>query len=65
MACYPALTHAHTRRVPGVTGSAKRRFINRGRDVYTHAGNLESGSTFLPVPADGGIALAKAALDLA
>ena len=35
MASYSALTHTrhHTRRVPGVPGSAERRLFNRGRDM--------------------------------
>ena len=35
MTGYPALTHTrhHTRRVPGVPGSAKRRFFNRGHEI--------------------------------
>jgi len=54
-----------TDKCPIIQNNRYYRVGDNSTAVVCEAGNLESGSTFLPVPADGGIALAKAALDLA
>ena len=43
LASYSALTYTrhHTRRAPGVPGSAKRRMFNRGRDLVLALINVQ------------------------